>query len=359
MVASFIKKDVDYSTLENRSMEFFRWPNMDSVISGQWFDDFEKYNLDQVAGRDFLVKANTRLLRTIGKRQMNRVTACDEGAILMISYDFPAPYKIDPEFTDSVLLPVSEAALSYGGQFYYMNLYPRNIYFWDQFPYHRDETVDEYFLSNDEQMRELSSYAINTVDTYGITKEHSDEYLFFLSDHHYTFKCAYYAYRTLLDAINAANPEKAPLEYPMWSDMKIIRPKGNFWGSLVAHLGDVKYNVTDYIEYALPDDFPSKYTRLEDGEVSDIPLIRQDDTVEYGWFMNGDYGNTVIKTYRPDLPSILIIGCSSTDAIELMAIYDFNEMHSIDPRIFEGDIAHYVRDAKCDYVVVQDLFELE
>lgn len=359
LIASLIKKDVDFSQFENRTMEYFRWPDINSVISGEWFDSFEKYNLDQVIGRDTFVKANTRILKAIGKRQINRMTECDDETILKIPFYFQAPAKIDKSFTESVLTPLKEAAGSYGGQLYYMNVYPRRVFFWDSFPYHRDERREDYHLSNEEDLQSLSEMGIYTVDTYPVTEEHSGEYLFFHSDHHYTYKCAYYSYLTLLDAINSNNPDRKPLDFPEWEQMDVYRPQGEFWGSLVSFVNDGRYEVKDYLEYALPADYPPVYVRLEDGKPSDIPLIRQDDKTEYGCFMSGDYGNTVIRTNRPERPNILIIGYSFTNAIELMAIYDFNEVHSIDPRMFEGDIAQYAREARCDYVVVQDVFELE
>ncbi len=150
-----------------------------------------------------------------------------------------------------------------------------------------------------------------------------------------------------------------PLTFPSLDKMKMLRPKGYFWGSLISQIGDHRYEGVDYLEYALPDDFPTVYERTEAGEISDMPLIRDSSTVEYGWFMNGDYGNTVIRTHRPDLPSILIIGYSFTDALEVLAVYNFNEMHSIDPRQFDGDITEYIKESRCDYVVLQDEITLE
>lgn len=362
LIASLLKKDVEYSSFENRTMEFFHWPDVNSVMSGEWFESFETYNLDQVIGRDLFVEINTHILRALGKRQIDRITACDDDTLLIISYDFPQPARVGDTFTENVLIPLKDAAKSYGGQFYYMNIYPRDVYFWDSFPYHKDETVKDYHAAKDEDMNTLLERGILPVDTYGITEEHSDEYLFFYSDHHYTYKGAYYSYKKLLDVINANNPDREPLDFPEWDQMDHFRPEGRFWGSLVSHLGDPGYENRDFLEYALPKDYPPEYTRLEFGEPSDMPLIRQDETTEYGFFMNGDYGNTVIKTNRPERPSILIIGKSCTDALEVMAVYDFNEMHSIDPRMFENNITaytEYIKNAKCDYVVVQDIFEME
>ncbi len=219
--------------------------------------------------------------------------------------------------------------------------------------------MEQYLESNQAELSVYSDSGINVVDTYAPMMAHEDDYLYFHTDHHYTFKGAYYSYLALLNAINRNNPERELLRFPSWEQMRVIRPNGEFWGSLIPQIGDTLYEGSDYLEYALPDDFPTEYERLESGERSDMPLIRDDSTVEYGWFMNGDYGNTVIKTQRSELPNILLIGYSYTDALELMAIYNFNEMHSIDPRLFEGDIETYIREVQCDYVVVQDIITLD
>ena len=359
IVTSLVKKDVDYSQFENRTMEYFHWPKTDTIISGEWFDAFEKYNLDQVIGRDTLVETNSRMLSAIGKRQINGMTAYDDGTILQIAYDFPKIRRLGDDTVNNTLVSIRDAAESYGGQFYYMNNYPRHLFFWEGFPYHANECFEDYLAANTNDLKTLSDAGINVVDTYYIMQDHSDEYLYFHTDHHYTYRGAYYSYLALLDSINKHNPNRKTLTFPSFDSMNIIRPHGYFWGSLISQIGDRKYEGTDYLEYALPDDYPTIYERFESGELSDMPLIRDDSIVEYGWFMNGDYGNTVIRTHRSELPSILIIGYSFTDALELMAVYDFNEMHSIDPRQFDGDIVEYVKSSKCDYVVVQDVITLE
>ena len=359
MIVSLIKRDTDYSVFENRAMEFFHWPKFDTVISGEWFATFERYNLDQVIGRETLVESNSRMLSVMGKRQINGMTVCDGRTILEAAYDFPKAGRLGEDSVTEILVPFRDAAESYGGQFYYMNKYPRHLFFWKGFPYHTDERFEDYLAANSLDMNALSETGINVVDTYKTMQEHSDEYLYFHTDHHYTYRGAYYSYLALLDAINTDNPDREPLTFPALDSMKIVRPEGYFWGSLISQIGDRKYEGTDYLEYALPDDYPAEYERFESGAPSDMPLVRDDPMVEYGWFMNGDYGNTVIKTHRPELPSILIIGYSFTDARELMAVYDFNEMHSIDPRQFDGDIIEYIKNSKCDYVVLQDEITLE
>ena len=75
--------------------------------------------------------------------------------------------------------------------------------------------------------------------------------------------------------------------------------------------------------------------------------------------MSGDMANTIVRTDRPQLPTILYIGYSYTNALETMSVYSFDEMHSLDPRHFRGSICDYIRNHDIDYVVLvrNDLYE--
>ncbi len=350
---SLLKKNVDFSPFENRVLDHVKRPSPKEFLSGEWFNSFETAQLDQVIGRNIFIETNSRLLRLLGKRQINGITVGTDNTLLQIKADFPPPPD-KKNFITEDLLRCKRAADSYGGQVYYMNIYPRNLFFKEVFPYsYEKEIPDNYLEKNQETLHMLENYGIRTVDTYPAFIANSNEYLYFHTDHHYTFKGAYHAYQALLQSIEASSPEKKPLPIPPWDEMQYYRPNKQFWGSLISQIGDTQYDGQDYLEYALPVDFPTEYERFESGIPSDLSLIREDPSEEYGWFMNGDYGNTVICTHRKNLPSILIIGYSFTDALELMAVYSFNEMHSIDPRLFEGDIMEYIKQVKCDYVVIQ------
>ncbi len=60
----------------------------------------------------------------------------DDGTLLQASYDFPGTCHMSKNTVEDVLVPFQKAVESYGGQFYYMNKYPRHLFFWDGFPYH-------------------------------------------------------------------------------------------------------------------------------------------------------------------------------------------------------------------------------
>lgn len=352
---SLISPDVDYSGFENRTMKYFVWPKADTLISGEWFNEFESYNLDQIVSRNTFVEVNSRLMQLMGRRTVNDIVVGKNRVLLNNStwYETISPEYEAYEVTIDTLSKMKEACDSYGGQLYDVELYDRGLYFWDEYPYIKKTSYESWEAYFDQRDATYTAMGIHTVNTCDIMRKHRDEYLYFNTDHHYTFKGAYYTYLTLLEQINRQNPDKTPLTYPQWDSMTMVRPGKHFWGSLVSQIGDTGYEGQDYLEYCLPDDYPTEYDRFESGELSDLAIIKNDEvTEEYGWFMEGDQANTVIRTYREELPNILIIGNSFTDALEVFAIYNFNEMHSIDHRSFEGNICDYIRENKIDYVVV-------
>ena len=100
--------------------------------------------------------------------------------------------------------------------------------------------------------------------------------------------------------------------------------------------------------------FP-EYERLDNGAASDTPLIRIRGSGQslYGDYMGGDIAETIVRTTRPALPRILIVGDSFTNALELLAVFDFDEMRSLDYRHFDGPaLSDYIRAYRPDYVLI-------
>ena len=72
----------------------------------------------------------------------------------------------------------------------------------------------------------------------------------------------------------------------------------------------------------------------------------------YNYYMGGDIAETVIKTNRPDLPRVLVVGDSFTNALESILYTSFDEMHSLDYRHYDGkNILDYIADYQPDVVL--------
>ena len=72
----------------------------------------------------------------------------------------------------------------------------------------------------------------------------------------------------------------------------------------------------------------------------------------YDYYMGGDIGETIIKTNRPGLPRVLVIGDSFTNPLEGILYTSCDEMRSLDYRHYDGEnILDYIADYQPDVVL--------
>ena len=160
-------------------------------------------------------------------------------------------------------------------------------------------------------------------------------------DHHYTLRGAYLTYQTVCEAFGLRASERT------------IMDTGS---ELLGTYNRKLYGLSPVREamQVLQDAFPD-YTREDNGKASDTPLIqiRASGQSLYTDYMGGDIGETIVRTNRPGLPKILIVGDSFTNALEPLAIFDFDEMRSLDYRHFGGAaLSDYIRAYRPDYVLL-------
>ncbi len=168
----------------------------------------------------------------------------------------------------------------------------------------------------------------------------------FYTDNHYTMRGAFYVYQALLEHLNTEYGEG--LRFPEWDECVYHRNDKRSVGTYLRKFGDSGRIDRDYLEYALPADMPDA-VRYESGMISETPIITNHPT--YAAFVS-DSANTVLRTNRPERPNILFVGYSYKNALEVLAVYNFNEVHAIDPRRYSGSISDYILDHDLDYVVI-------
>lgn len=361
---SFILPDTEFSSFENRTMAYMPGPKMNTILSGQWFADFENYHLDQIAGRNLLIEWDSKMQYMLGRREINGIEIGKEHYLLkkeedFIRKDLNASEKSIQRQLDTLRL-IKEYTDFYGGELYYLDIPSHEEFLWEQYRLPQEDKHLHNQRAREVRRQRYEEAGINVIMTNDALDSHRSEELYYHTDHHYTFLGAYYVYQEILNHVKVKYPDHK-FAYPEWDEMECVSSDKIFMGGYIHKIGDRKYTKYDTFQYALPKDFPV-YERYESGVLSDMPLVRKIedyDYTEYGYFMNGDNAQTVIKTLRSELPSILFIGYSFTNPLELMAVYNFDEVHSIDPRHFKGSICKYIEENPCEIVVVvrNDIYE--
>lgn len=206
MLTGILQKEHSYSSAENRMLQKFPKFSVKRVFNGKFQKKYETYLSDQFPQRDSWVKFQTITERAFGKRESNGVYFGKEGYLLekYTSKDFDK--KIVNRNINALEQFVKKASETADVK---VMMVPTKTYTLDAYLPAFAETYDEnIFYSRLE--KKLPDNVI--VPVYDILHEHSEEYIFYKTDHHWTTPGAWYGYLSYLQSCGkdtkAAEPKK-------------------------------------------------------------------------------------------------------------------------------------------------------
>ncbi len=190
--------DRAYSELENTTLT--QKPKLSAVSAeglNNYFTSYTKYVKDQVIGRDQWISLQSFAETTLFQKTQN-------GGILLGKEHMMFPRTYGLTSSEERTLPKNTAALTslcqrYPGKVNVMLvpaascIYPQNV------PAHAPLLDEESFI--DSIYAAASSAGGRAVDMRQTLADHSGEYLYYRTDHHWTTLGAYYAYAQLCDEL--------------------------------------------------------------------------------------------------------------------------------------------------------------
>lgn len=180
-------------------------------------------------------------------------------------------------------------------------------------------------------IRERLHDKIIEVDAYSVMQDHVEEYLYFRTDHHWTARGAYYAYRAFMEV--AGQTPIALEEY----EVEVVE---DFLGTTyAATLSKRLEEHPDTIELFLPF-APHEYEVYYEGSIKMdvLDLNHLDATNKYRIFLSGDRPLGKITTESENEKKIAIIKDSYGNAFVPFLIPHYREIYIIDPRQFAKNI---------------------
>ena len=179
---------------------------------------------------------------------------------------------------------------------------------------------------------------IVTVDAYAKLRNHTDEYIYFRTDHHWTQLGAYYAYTAFCET---AGFEAVPLE-----DFETGR-YDNFVGSMYTFTkgypqSDVLKNNPDYLDYYLPIyETHARYyadATLQNGVPVSVVYTKMDSAVDnkYLCFIGGDTPICIIESTAKG-GTCLVLKESYGNALVPFLTSHYSKIIVVDPREFNRD----------------------
>ena len=361
-ICTILSPKKEKSDLENRNLSVLPVFSISSILSGDYFNQIESYYIDHFYSRDKIIDAINTAKSTLKLYDYNDIIFGKNNVLLRKSeFEDYVSKSLDSNgyLVAKALKSLQNSAETYGGNVYYMHIKYHNEFFLDCLPniYNVDYYKSIYNQYNNDLLSEVSKVGINIIDTSLTLGNHSNENIYFKTDHHWTFKGAYYAYTDFLKAI--CNNEGVDIEIPSWDDMELYKSNKKFLGSISNLLGSTKYIDTDCFEYALPKDYP-EYTRVTNGKINNDELFDLSNEYDkYDNIMGYNKATDDIYTNQDIDRNILIIGYSYKRALQPLAAYNFKNVYGLDPRYFKGNVNDYIKKIKPDYILVvrDDFYE--
>ncbi len=175
---------------------------------------------------------------------------------------------------------------------------------------------------------QLASNVIS-IDAYSALLQHTDDYIYFRTDHHWTARGAYYAY--------SAFCEKNGLSHAPLSAYQSGR-LDNFVGTMYRYTNSENLkNNPDYVEYFMPiveasGEFYSTPDMSDGKPLRIISTNITDQSSKYMCFIQGDKPLERIVTSNQNGKKILVIKESYGNAMVPFLLENYNEVFVLDPR---------------------------
>ncbi len=186
---------------------------------------------------------------------------------------------------------------------------------------------------------------VTAVDVYSALKEHSDEYIYFRTDHHWTGRGAYYAYDAFCKAAGLTATPMADMER---------RTLKAFHGPLYKFTRDATLAASpDTVEYWVPK--VATTTTRYNASAPDDPVpgkLLAERGVGYGVFLGGDAPLMVVKTAENPGRRALLLKNSYGNAFSVFLAQHFEETLIVDYRHFRGRLLDLIEKHKITDLVI-------
>ncbi len=328
--------DREFSEQENRSLQQRPAFSFDELFSGQYTKDFETYTTDQFTLRDEWITLKAASELALGKRQNNGMFLCDGGTIIE-PYEAPEDGKLEANMEAlNKLVANTDAdvyfALIPGKSDIWAHMLPQNA------PRDSEKAAIDYCYS--------LSDAVN-VDIYGKLEEHSGEYIYYRTDHHWTTLGAYYGFSALAESMGLDCPDIS--EY---SGRETVSEE--FYGTSWSSSG---------FSWVEPDSMEIFVTEPEGLEITNYPQgspvegqlydwSRLEVKDKYSFFYGGNTPLLEIETGVEGAPSLLILRDSYMDSLSPFLLASYSRIHILDLRYYRASLSDYIAQNGFDDVLV-------
>lgn len=329
-VSFAVRDDREFSENENRYLEQKPELSVQALLSGEYMEDAEKYISDQFPARELWVGAKSDFLRLTGAKEINGVYLGEDDFLI----EKWLPGEPERKQAKENIGALNAYAEGHPEQKMSVMIVPTaELVLREKMPENAPASDQDMWI---ERVHGALS-GFEWINIKPVLKEHAGEAVFYKTDHHWTTYGAFLAYEEWQKSRGEA-VSKEQFEQETVTE--------HFQGSLYSKvLGSGC--AEDSIElYRRKGEAPYTVSFQQGRDVSDSVYAMENlgKKDQYQVFLNGNHPELTIRSRNRNGKHLLIFKDSFANAWIPFAVNDFESIHVIDPRYFNGNIEEYIEE---------------
>ena len=325
LVLSLLVPDKEFSESENRSLA--QRPKLSSIMEGTFLSDLGDYFADQFPARDMWMSLNLGINKLLGQKEASGVYLCEDDYLIQV------PSAPNEEQVNRNLAAVNAFAQNHPDLKTVMAVVPNAV------------TIHADKLPENAPARDQGADLVNIrgqltdtdfVDVTKTLQSHSDEYLFYKTDHHWTSLGAAYAFKDIAAAMGIQAPELT--EYTVYP------VSTTFEGTLSSKSGS--HSALDTVDIYVPNSNIDYFVTYADSGEDISSLYRREalnNKDHYTVFFGGNYSRVDITTTANTGRCLLLFKDSYANCMVQFLYPYFDHITMIDPRYYYDNVELVIR----------------
>lgn len=356
LTAAFLMFLTGKSDTSSENREAAKMPQLtaEQIKSGDFAKEFDNYVNDKIAYRNNIIELSQKISLLKGEEapegqiiraEVDKGTGIKQSSnLLILNGTVMEMFEKNHAAADKYAKALNNLSEKTGGAKLYSILVPTQLEFCE----------DMYSNLEDSQKEEINyiysqtNGSVNAVNVYDALKAHSNEYIYFRTDHHWTMRGAYYAY---MEFCAATNSEGVNInDYQM-------NTLDEFNGYLSAYAKgfDLKPDIIEWYDVNERGNVDwSMRAYNDDGTSYTYRSTLYDKTQNnYDFFLGSDHSFACFTNSElPDGKTIVIICDSYANDFVPWMINNYKNVIIIDPRTYKSTIKNTIDEYNPDEVLV-------
>ncbi len=326
-VFGMMLQDRKFSESENRGLAQAPVFSVAALTDGSYLSGLGTYVADQFPLRDSWISLNLTMNKLLGQKEASGVYLCEDDYLMQI------PAEPNQTQLSRNLAAINDFGETHSKLNIVMSVIPNAVSIHsDKLP--ANAPVRDQFADLAEIQKAITGAKFTNVT--GALTEHSDETLFYRTDHHWTSLGACYALERIGTDLDIPAPGPDGYEIYTVSD--------SFEGTLSSKSGS--HSAKDVVELFVPKtdiEYYVTYENSQDGICSMYNKEALDSKDHYTVFFGGNYGRVDITTTANTHRNLLVFKDSYANCLVPMLYPYFDHITMIDPRYYYDSVAGVIK----------------